>query len=163
MFSTGAVPDNVVVPRLNDRFYLDFNSNALHYNGSGVGGSNNNFYSKIEALALDPNKQYTVEVVSLYYQNVNIGADIYPILLSDIADNIRVGNTNASVIFKSTVQATDTNYQQLFKHNNPTFVLPINSKLIQQVSFQMVRSDNSEPFPLDPASNVQITLLIKSV
>lgn len=157
------VPDNYITPRYEDRFYIDFNSNATHFSGSGTSGVNYDFYSAIQPLMLDPNKKYTIEVVSLYYKNLNLGPGIYPILLSDIADNIRVGNSNASILFKSTQSATDTNYQERFEHNNPVFVLPISLSRINQVSFRMVRSDNGQPFVLDPASNLQVTLLIKSI
>ena len=163
MTTNGEVPDNYITPRTEDRYYLDFNSNALHLSGGGAQGVNYNFYSKIQPLILDPNKEYTVEVVSLYYKNLNLGVGIYPILLSDIAENIRIGNTNASVIFKSTAPATDTNYQERYEHNNPVFRLPLSSKILQQVTFQFVRSDTGAFFELDPASSLQITLLIKSV
>jgi len=155
-----SVPQAVVVPPSKERFYIDVTTNLINTN-TGVSGTNNDFRVQIEQLNLDLNKHYTVEVESFYYLNSNFQVGVYPIILSDIAQNIRVINTNSSVLYKSTIDATNVNFQQRNKTNNPRFVLPIDNHFIRDIRFQIVRSDDGAPFPL--LDTVQITLLLKSV
>jgi hypothetical protein len=150
----------VVTPASHNRFYIDVTTRNINTN-TGVSGSNNNFETIIQDLILDYANIYTVEVESFFYRNAVVAPDVYPIILSDIGDNIRVVNTNSSILYRSTVPANNTNEQQRDKTNNARFVLPLQNKSIRSIAFQIVRSDNGQLFPLDVGSSVQITLLIK--
>jgi hypothetical protein len=153
------VENQIVLPRLKDRHYIDVTTNLINTT-TGVSGTNNSFSVQIEPLLLDPQRQYSVQVLNFYYQNSNIGAGIYPIITSDIGYNIRVVNTNSSIIFKSNVDASNTNFVSRDVTNNANFVLPVSSQKISQIFFQIVRSDTGALFPM--TSPVQLTLYIES-
>lgn len=145
----------------NKRYYIDITTNGINTT-TGVSGTNDSFTCNIETLELSQNYKWTAEIVSWYYKNVNIGPGVYPILQADFVENIRIDNTNASIIMKSTAPATDTNYQERFLFNNPILTLDVGASVIRNISFSIVRSDNGQPFGIDNASIVHITLLIKN-
>ena len=116
------VPTSVITPPSELRYYVDVTTRAINTN-TGVTGNLDNFRTEIQAMLLDPGKKFTVEVESFNYQNVAHGAGVYPIILSDICEPIRVVNNTAGVLYKSSQQANDTDYYSRDITNNPTFVL----------------------------------------
>lgn len=161
-----AVNPILVSKTRQERYYIDITTNGINTTTGVIGPSNNEFTANIQSLTLDLDKQYTVEVHSFNYQNSNLGPpiigapQIYPIILCDLAENIRVVNTNSSILYKSNIPASDTLYYERDKTNNDRFVLALSNTNVKTISFQIVRSDNGQPFPL--ISPVQLTLLIKS-
>lgn len=160
---------DVVSPPTKDRHYIDLTTNGINTSlNPAVTGTPDTFRVVIEPLLLDPTKEYTVEVVSWFYPNIVIGAPgappVYPLLLSDIGENIRVGGANSSLLFKSTVPCnTNLTPEARDNTNNFTFAVPIRQRLIRDINFQVVRSDNGQPLAFPPTYPHAITLLIQSI
>ena len=159
------IPTEFVTSRKKERYYIDISTRGLTDPFSGVSGTADRFTASIQNLVVDGSKHYTVEIDSFTYKNVDLGAagiQIYPILLSDIGTNIRVQNTNSSIIFKSNIPSTSTAVITRDDTNNQRLILDFNKQDLSQISFEIVRSDNGQQYPLDPTSSVQLTLLIQS-
>ena len=151
----------ITTPAVKQRYYLDFTTNGINGPVGGVTGNNAQFRCNIEHLTLDPNNKYTVEVVSFYYQNVEINPGVYPILLSDIGENIRVVNANSSFLFKSNVELFSNASVARDNTNNAVLKVPVQKNNISEINFEIVRSDDGQQIELPGA--ITITLLIKSV
>lgn len=153
----------ITTPYEKVSFYIDVNSNALNDPTSGFNGTNNNLDVNIQQLILDPDQKWTIQLHSFYYKNVNLGGNgIYPIVLCDLCQNIRTSNSNASILYKSTQDSDSTNHVQMYKYKSPNFIVPLTRTSIKNFNIRVVRSDDGKPFPLDPASSIQIVLLIKN-
>lgn len=145
----------------NQVHYIDITTNGINTT-TGVSGTNNAFTANIEELDLSTAYKWTATVVNFNYKNVNIGPGVYPIIQASFVENIRINNINASFFYRSTAPATDTNYQERYEHNNPALTLKVLPSRLQTLSFTVVRSDNGQPFGIDPASSLQLTIMIKN-
>lgn len=164
--SSSAVRSDYVTPRTKDRYYIDVNTRDLT-GLAEVFGTNTNFSASIQTLTLDPNKHYTIKVDSIRYRQATVGDGVYLVVLSDIAENIRINNTNSSVIFQSNTPDEGVNdYVYKDDSNNGQLVLPLRSKVINQINVQLVRSDNGAKWPIadmSPSDATSITFLIESI
>jgi hypothetical protein len=155
------VRTSLATPPTKERYYIDVTTNGINTN-TGVSGTPQSFSAKIDPLVLNPDKQYTVEVVSWIYGNTDLSPLIvYPILLSDVCKNIRVINTNSSLLYKSSQLANNTDIQNRNQSNNSILKLPVAQNTITEINFELVRSDDGLPFtPSTPFTS--ILLLIES-
>ena len=159
------VRQDQITARTKERHYIDVTSRILSAE-SGVTGNNYNFTAQIQPFNLDANKHYTVSLVSIRYPNQNLAGPgpVYPVLLSNLGENIRVNNINASVLWQSNVNADNPNFVYLDYTNSPIFYVPLRNKNFNQVVVELQRSDNGQPFviPDGPQNAVSVTILIES-
>lgn len=156
-----AINREIVTKPHKERYYIDITTNQINTT-TGVSGTNNNFNVTIQSLELDKSKHWNARVVAIYYRNVNLGGGVYPVLLADFVENQRVNNNNASLFWKSTVDATNTNYVALDSESNWTIVTPVYNKVLRTLDFRFQRSDNGELFPFDPNEPVTMTILVQN-
>jgi hypothetical protein len=158
-----AINREIVTKPHKERYYIDITTRDIN-TGTGVSGTNNSFTVTIQDLKLDVSKKWTAQVVAVYYRNVNLGGGVYPILLTDFVQNQRVNNNNSSLFWKSTVDATNTNYIALDAESNWSIVSPIQTNILRTMELIFERSDQGGVlFPFDPTEPVTLTILVQSV
>ena len=77
---------------------------------------------------------------------------IVPLVVSDIADNIRVNGRFGQLIYKSlfgSSRGESQTYHVDAISDSPTFPVKINQQTITNIRLQIIRSDNGEPYPFD--------------
>ena len=145
----------------NHRLYVDITTRNINTGATGVYGTNSDFTLKNISLPLDSSKKYTVKVDSLIYKNVNVAADAFLTVLSDIGEEIIVNNKTSSILYRSNIPLSSTDYIIRDSSNNSAFKLPLKSTTINSIRCVSSRSDNGALVALDVASTVTIILLIE--
>ena len=79
--------------------YVDISTRNIN-TGTGVVGSNSNFTLQNMNLDLNPAKKYRVNVQSFIYENLVVGANVFPLLLSDIPPGELLRSVAEPDIFK---------------------------------------------------------------
>lgn len=151
------VREDFITKNTREKHYIDITTRLINSGVTGVKGNNRNFRANIQAMSLDPNRHYTIKVASIRYRNVNLGDNVYMTVLSSLGENIRINNTNSSVLFQSNIPASDANHYYRDGTNNWQFELNLSDRIISTVQIELVRSDNGEPWPIDPSDNADAT------
>lgn len=159
------VAESIVIQKPDEKIYIDITTNGINTPlNPSITGSNNNFRFQTN-IDLRADRDYTVQVVSISYVNpANLPAGVQLLLLTDISDPIIINSSNSSVIFKSNKPTTGTaSLIVLDDSNNSILVRNLTRKPISSISFQVVRSDNGQPFVFDnPNDIVTVMLLIQN-
>ncbi len=101
-----------------------------------------------------------MRVIEFSYINIATPANIKPIILCDCTEPIYVNNTTSSIIYKGAIPTGTAGLVTLDSSNNSTLILDVSRNNLNSISFQIVRSDNGEPFPFNAPTDV-VTLLIE--
>lgn len=142
--------------------YIDITTRLINTN-TGVFGQNNDFNVNVPQIVLNEFDEYTVNVEKFTYQNTNIGSNVYPIILCDIIFPIIVNDTRSSIIYKGNIEALNANQVYNDSTNNSTIYCKLNKKNFNNLQIQIVRSDNGQPFTINPLSSLSILLCIKKI
>ena len=144
-------------------YYIDISTRNINTT-TGVVGTNSNFTLQNMNLELNPNKKYSVNIETFIYENLQLAQNCFPLLLSDIAADIIVNNTKSSILYRSNTALTANSvYIICDSTNNSTMHLPLKSNSINNMHFEIVRSDTGKNLALNPTSTVTILLRIAEV
>jgi hypothetical protein len=158
--------DAVKVPTDKERLYIDINTRAIELNNQIVIGDNNKFTAKVGEF-LNPNKKYTVEVISFSYTNFVNADNRQPVILCDLSEPINVNGFTSSVLYKSQYITNDSLFKVSDISNNFNLKREVNKSIINSITFEIISSVDSTQFfsgaEANPTqNNVNIILLIQS-
>lgn len=160
-----SIPPKIQIVNNSEHIYLDINTRQVAGLNTNVSGTNNNFRAEIK-LDLDENIDYIIEVLSFTYENPTPTASqpvgVQPIILSDISEPIIVNGFTSSVLFKSN-QIVSTTPSTIVSDisNNINFKRNVKYHKINSIAFEIIRSDNGQPFIFTNANdNVNVILKI---
>ena len=161
------VREHFLVPSHKEIYYIDISTNGIGTpQNTSVSGTKTNFIATIQPLVLDPNKHYFVELVSVRYRNNSSGRSNpgnFLAVLADIGENIRVNDSNSSIIFiGSEVLGQNNRWIHDTSENNFSLKLPLRTNIINTISVQLLASMDGTDWPFQSASYPSMTFKIES-